>query len=132
MKTIIFVIGLTVIMLSTQSRIAIQKVDVVKMGESLSTRLKVPMGSSDDLINDLIAYYVYVENCLKKQNVHVPERKVIESLIKYGGPPHIKVSVNNKFLKEYYNLSEVEVDEVQEVLVDTKVLWKNMKNITIS
>ena len=92
-----------------------------------------PMGSSDDLINDLIAYYVYIENCLVKKNaIESIQKTVIEDLKKTNGPPHTKVPVNEKFLKTHYNLSEVEFDEIHDVLSDTKVLWMNLRNLTLA
>lgn len=133
MKTIILFTSITLNILVTEPRKCVREIDVVRHGESLATRLKVPMGSSDDLINDLIEYYVYVESCLKKKNLkNSRESKTIQTLLKNDGPPHIKVSVSDKFLKENYNISEVEVDEIKDILVDTKVLWKDMKNLTLS
>lgn len=130
MKTIIFLTGLSLNVLITEPRRGPRKVDVVRLGESLCTRLKVPMGSSDDLINDLIDYYAYVENCQKRVSCY-KERTVIKTILENNGPPHIKVSVTNKFLKENYNISDVEVDEIQDILVDTKLLWRNMRNMTL-
>lgn len=132
MKLVILFIGVTLNIAITGLSANGQMVDLDRVGDSLATRLAVPMGTSDDLINDLIEYYVYVKKCLRRKNVKgSKERKLIQKLLKNNGPPHIKVQVTDKFLKKNYNLSAVEVDEIRDVLVDTKILWKNMRNITL-
>lgn len=132
MKLVILVICVTVNIAITGPRATSPKMDVDIIGESLASRLTVPMGTSDDLINDLIEYYVYVKKCLRRKNVKgSKERKVVENLLKNNGPPHTKMVVNDKFLRENYNLSEVEVDEIRDILIDTRILWKKMKNITL-
>lgn len=132
MKLVILFIGVTLNIAITGLSAKGQMMDLDRVGDSLATRLAVPMGTSDDLINDLIEYYVYVKKCLRRKNFKgSKERKLIQKLLKNNGPPHIKVQVTDKFLKKNYNLSAVEVDEIRDVLVDTKILWKNMRNITL-
>lgn len=101
---------------------------LLNLGENLKRRLSVyPSGNGDDLINDLTDYYIYLNNALRVPSKSNPEGHRVVAILKvHGGPPHLKTTLQDEFIRQSYNYSEVEMDHFHDIMQDTKQVWREL------
>lgn len=106
---------------------------VFEVGANLTKRLTDhPVGTKEDLINDLTDYFIYLNTAFRVENKSHPKGKeMLQKLTAKGGPPFLKVTVKDEMLETKYEMGAVEIDHVKEVIEDIGKLWLYIKNNTL-
>jgi hypothetical protein len=101
----------------------------IDFGQNLTRRLTdSPAGNKEDIINDLTDYYILLNTAYRVEDKSFPKGKqTLQELKAKGGPPFTDLKVKEDLLRRQYNMGEVEIDHVKEVIEDINRLWKEIK-----
>lgn len=101
----------------------------IDFGQNLTKRLTdSPEGNKEDIINDLTDYYILLNTAYRVEDKRFPKGKqALQELKAQGGPPIMDLKVREDLLRNKYEMEEVEVDHVKEVIDDICRLWKEIR-----
>lgn len=103
---------------------------LVKLSQKLDEQLESRKGEGKTLISGLRTYRDYLKEVLRLVENNTTEgNKLYAALEKTLGPLHVQTPIYNVLMTRAFNISFGDVEEIEEIIAQTKDLWNEIRII---